>query len=141
MVSRPAVASSATGQSGARGSTSVSGPGQKRSEPLGGGIEPREPARAGNVAHVRDQRIERGPALGGIEARHRLAVGRIGAEPIDGLGREGDEPAGRKAARRRSNGLSAGRQHARHRLGGHLYLLCLRVPGRRRYKSGHSVGV
>ena len=52
-----------------------------------------------------DQWIERGPALGVIEARHRDAVLRVGAEPVDGLGREGDEPAGLKAARGGRNRL------------------------------------
>ena len=54
---------------------------------------------AASVGHMRDQRIERRPALGGIEPRHRLAVGGVGAEPVDGLGRERDEAARREAAR------------------------------------------
>ncbi len=43
-----------------------------------------------------------GPALGVIEPRDRLAVGGVGAEPVDGLGREGDQPAGRQACARRA---------------------------------------
>ena len=38
-----------------------------------------------------DQRIEARPPLGGIDLGDRPVVGRIGAEPIDGLGRKGDE--------------------------------------------------
>ena len=40
-----------------------------------------------------DQRIEARPALGGIDPRDRGRRGGVGAEPIDGLGRKGDEPA------------------------------------------------
>ena len=95
MVSRPAVASSATGQSARLGSTSVSGPGQNAArEPLGGSVEAREPRAALGVGDVGDQRIERRPALGVVEARDRRAVGGVGAQPVDGLGRKGDEAAG-----------------------------------------------
>ena len=51
------------------------------------------------VADVGDQRIERGPPLGLIEPRHRRRIGGIGAEAVDGLGRERHQPAVRKAAR------------------------------------------
>ena len=100
MVSRPAVASCGDRTiRDAFGSTSVSGPGQNA--PTGARprrrTAPSRRARAG-VGHVRDQRIERGPALGRIEPGDRLAVGRVGAEPIDGLGRKRDEPAGRQHA-------------------------------------------
>ena len=47
-----------------------------------------------------DQRIECRPALGLVEARDGAAVGGVGAEAVDGLGRKGDEPAGGKAAHR-----------------------------------------
>ena len=59
------------------------------------------PARSAAVAigDVGDQRIEGGPALGGIKPGDRLAIGGIGAEPVDGLGRKRDEPARREAAR------------------------------------------
>ena len=40
-----------------------------------------------------DERIEARPALGGIDPRDRRRRGGVGAEPIDGLGRKGDEPA------------------------------------------------
>ena len=40
--------------------------------------------------HVHDQRVEAGPALGAVDGRHRMIVGRIGRQPIDGFGRNGD---------------------------------------------------
>ena len=42
---------------------------------------------------VRDQGIEAGPLLGGVDAGDRLAAGRVGAEAVDGFGRKGDESA------------------------------------------------
>jgi hypothetical protein len=45
---------------------------------------------------MRDQRIEGWPALGGVEAGDGLAIGRIGAESVHGLGREGDKASGPK---------------------------------------------
>ena len=100
MVSRPAVASSATGQSARLGSTRVSGPGQNAAASRSAAaIEAREPARGLGIGHMGDQRIERRPALGVIEARHRLAIGGVGAQPVDGLGRKRDQAAGRKHAR------------------------------------------
>ena len=109
MLSSPAVASSATGQLSAFGSTSVSGPGQNAAASRSAAASKRASSRAAaRSGDMRDQRIERGPALGGIEARHRDAVLRVGAEPIDGLGREGDQPAGREAARGLGHGLGTG---------------------------------
>ncbi len=97
MLSRPAVASSATVQPAALGSTSVSGPGQNAGgEPRRIGIEARQLARRREIDHMRDQRIERRPALGRVEPRHRRAIGGVGAEPVNGLGGEGDKPAGRE---------------------------------------------
>jgi hypothetical protein len=40
---------------------------------------------------MRDQRVESGPALGGIKPRDRLGIACIGAQPVDRLGRECDE--------------------------------------------------
>ena len=51
------------------------------------------------LGDMRDQRIEGRPPLGRIKPRDRLAIARIGAEPVDRLGRKRDQPAGRKAAR------------------------------------------
>ena len=70
-------------------------------QPFGGGVEPREPLRGGEIGDVGDQRIERRPALGGVEPRDRRAVGGVGAEPVDRLGRKGDEAARREASARR----------------------------------------
>jgi hypothetical protein len=43
---------------------------------------------------MHNQRVEAGPALYLEDLGDGAFVGRIAAEPIDGLGREGDEPAG-----------------------------------------------
>ena len=64
--------------------------------------------RRGEIGHMRDQRIERRPALGGIEPRDGLAVGGVGAEPIDGLGRKRDQAALGKAERRVGDGDEIG---------------------------------
>ena len=45
------------------------------------------------VRYVHDQRVEAGAPLGREDRRHRAPVGGIAAEPIDGLGREGDKAA------------------------------------------------
>ena len=101
IVSSPAVASSATGQAGALRQHQRQRPRpERRGEPLGVGIEARRARARPQVGHMGDQRIEGRPALGLVEARDRLAVGRVGAEPVDRLGREGDEAAGRSSARR-----------------------------------------
>jgi len=42
---------------------------------------------------MHDQRVEGGPALRGENVGDRAFVGCIRTEPVDGLGREGDEPA------------------------------------------------
>ncbi len=72
---------------------------ERRRQPLGGLIEVPERPRRGGVGEVRDQRVERGAALGLIEARHRRAVPSVGAQPIDGLGREREQAAGGERAR------------------------------------------
>ena len=113
MVSSPAVASSLTGQSARLCNTNVSGPGQKPAPAVRVVVEMRERVRRGEIGQMRDQRIEGGPSLGGIKPRHRLAIGRVGAEAIDRLGREGDEPAGREAARGVRDGVRIGLQNAR----------------------------
>ena len=92
--------------------------------------------------------LNAGAALGGKEARDRLAVGGIGAEPIDGLGWKRDEPAGSKRARRRAD-----RPRARRRCDHLGRRLMLRLRGsfpplsifrlevvhrRRAYKIGHQ---
>ena len=48
----------------------------------------------GQPRDMDDQRVEAWPALGRENLGDGALVGRIAAEPIDGLGRKGDEPAG-----------------------------------------------
>ena len=99
--SSPAVASSDTGQPSAFGSTSVSGPGQNTPASSLASSEKRASASAAlRVRHMRDQRIEARAALGRIEPRDRFAVGGVGAEAVDRLGRKRDQPAVRRARAR-----------------------------------------
>ena len=94
IVASPAVASGWTGASGASGTTSDSGPGQNFSrKPLGARIEHAIAPRHRDVGHMADQRIEARPALGREDARHRLAVGGVGGEAVDRLGRQRDQLA------------------------------------------------
>ena len=51
-----------------------------------------------DVADMDDQRIEARPALGLVDARDRLAIGRVGGEAVDGLGRHRDRLARRRSA-------------------------------------------
>ena len=89
------------GSPSAFGSTSVSGPGQNTPASSFASSEKRASAqRRASVRHMRDQRIEARAALGGIKPRDRRAVGGVGAEAVDRLGRERHEPAvGRARAR------------------------------------------
>ena len=90
-------------------STSVSGPGQNAAASFSAAAV-KTPARARgiDIGDVRDQRIERRPSLGRIEPRNGLAVTGIGTEAVDGFGRERDQPAGGKAARRGLDRLVVG---------------------------------
>ncbi len=98
MLSSPASARSATPQSGRFGSTSVSGPGQNAAASRAAAASNwASRLRRLDVRDMGDQRIEGRPALGGVEAGDGLAVARVGAEPIDGLGRKRDQPALAKA--------------------------------------------
>ena len=77
-----------------------------QNESQGAGPEfPGEPAcRGGNLARpvgelhrvgdVHDQRMIVGAALGGENFPDRFRVGSVGAEPVHGLGRKRDQPAG-----------------------------------------------
>ncbi len=111
-----------------------SGP-ERAGKLLGGGIEAPEPARGVHAGDMGDQRIEARPALGGVEPGDGLAIAGVGAEPIDGLGRERDQPAGGKAGGRRRDRrrdlVALGLQHPRSRFGSHrtLKLAALREPG------------
>ena len=120
MVSRPAVASSATGQPGAFGQNQRQRPRPKRfGKPRRIGIKARQRPRRRKIDHMGDERIERRPALGLVEARDGLAVGGVGAEAVNRLGRKGDEPAGRKAAHRIPDRGGIGPRHACHQPGCH----------------------
>ena len=98
-----------------RGSTSVSGPGQKR---CGEARERAErtrrappPSRGRDVA---DERVEGGPALGCVDPGDRDPVGGVGGEAVDGLGGDRDEPAGEDDGRR---AVEVGGRHADDRRG------------------------
>src|ERR1051325_4630575 len=51
------------------------------------------PPRFLQVGDVHDQGIEQGTSLGGENGGNRLAVGGVGTQAVDSLGREGEEPA------------------------------------------------
>ena len=71
----------------------------QRSRPEGFGelergvVETADGAGRSEIADMRDQRVEGGPSLGLIEAGDGKCVGGVGAEPVDRLGRERDQPA------------------------------------------------
>src|SRR5262249_56289194 len=77
----------------------------------------------GGLGDRGEERIERGAALGVIKARNRRGVGGVDAQPIDGLGRKGDETPCGKRLRCALNRGGAGRNDALFRsyhLGGRL---------------------
>jgi hypothetical protein len=84
-----------------------------------GTVEAREHTRGRNVDHVRDQRIEHGPAFGLVEPRHRLAIGGVGAKSIDRLGRKGDQAARGQRARGARDCARVGRDQIGGRRHGH----------------------
>ena len=93
-VSSPAVASRAIGEPFARGSTSVSGPGQKRAASLSAVVVPlHQPPRLAGIEHVGDQRIELRPSLGLEDLGDGAFVGGVAAQAVDRLGREGHQLA------------------------------------------------
>ena len=67
---------------------------ERLGEPAGEIVERALARRGRNAADMRDQRIERGPPLGGVDRGDGAVVGRVGGEAIDRLGRHGDETAG-----------------------------------------------
>ncbi len=97
MLSCPPAAAAAT--PGARGTITVSGPGQKASirRCATGGTAAAKARALGSIGHVHDQRVVGRPALGGEDACHRRVVVGARAEAVDGLGREGHELAGGQA--------------------------------------------
>ncbi len=78
-----------------------------------GRVEAPNPPGSLEVADMGDQRIERRPALGLVEPCDRYWVGGVGAEAIDGLGREPDQATFRQATRRRGHGSLVGGQNWR----------------------------
>ena len=93
-VSAPPVVASAT--RGPRRRITVSGPGHAAatSRRAASGISRAQPSSRAPGREVDDQRMRARPALHGEDLRRRLVARRIGAEPVDGLGRKRDEPAG-----------------------------------------------
>ena len=76
-------------------STSVSGPGQSRSASLRAypGICSAHCVQVHRTADVHDQRVIRGPALGGVDPGHRRRVAGVRAETVDRLGGQPDQAA------------------------------------------------
>ena len=108
-VSRPAVARSATAQPGAFGSTSVSGPGECLGQRGCRGVKARDRQGGCDIADMGDQGIEGRPALGLVKVRDCGRIGGIGAEAVDGLGRERDQAAfGQSTCGSRHGGLAGG---------------------------------
>ena len=66
------------------------------------------PPRRIQAGHMHDQRIEARPPLGGEDGGHRFAVGGVGAQAIDGLGGEGDQPSAGQQARRFRDAIGIG---------------------------------
>ena len=74
---------------------------ERLGQPQGVAVEPGDGGGGGEVGQVQDQRVEGRAVLGGEDAGDGAVVGRVGAEAVDGFGREGDEAAGRAGRRRR----------------------------------------
>ena len=115
IVSSPAVTSGWMPEPFARGSTSVSGPGQKASASFrDSAVEDRDLLGHGQAGDMRDQRVETRPALGLENPGHGGAVGRVAGKAIDRLGRDGDDFAGFEQRQRRGHRV-ADFQDFRHR--------------------------
>ena len=120
MVSRPAVASSATGQLAALGRTSVSGPGQNAAASRVASASKRASACAAcRSATWAMSGLKAGRPLACVEPRDGPPVGRVGAEAVDGLGRKGDEAAGGEHARRVGDRRGVGLRNACRQRGCH----------------------
>ena len=75
------------------------------------GIEFALRPRRREIADMRDQRIERGPPLRLIDRRHRQAIRRIRAQPVNCLGGEGGELSRADQRARRRDGGGVGGQN------------------------------
>ncbi len=73
--------------------------------------------------HMDDQRVEARPALGGEDRGHRPVVGGIAAQPIDGLGGEGDQPAGAQQLGARGDVFGSGGNNRHRRVFGLFFNL------------------
>ena len=82
-------------------------------------MEARDVPRGCEVADMRDQGVEGGPALGPVEVGDRHRIGGVGAEAIDGLGRERDQSASGQGARGGNHRGLAGGQNSRFQ--GHIH--------------------
>jgi hypothetical protein len=93
-VSSPARARSQTAAVSRIGATMVSGAGPERGGQGQGAVVEGGDARGGlDVVDVGDQRVEARTALGLEDRRHGRGVRGVGAQAIDGLGRQQHEPA------------------------------------------------
>ena len=72
-------------------------------------VEDALPPRRVEARHMGDQRIEARPLLRGVDSRHGLGARRVGAEPVDRLGREGDEAAAPSSSAARGTASAAKR--------------------------------
>ena len=107
-LSRPARARSQIVQPGAAGTTRVSGPGQNAAA-SSSAASSNKPCRgaASTNRDMRDQRVEARAVLGGVDAGDGLGAGRIGAEAVDGLGREGHQAATARSAAARARPVAS----------------------------------
>ncbi len=94
-VARPAVASSERPVAGRRGSTRVSGPGQKRAASArAAGVKAARASAAAASVTCTISGLKAGRPLAAKIAGDRPVIAGVGAEAVDGLGREGDQLAG-----------------------------------------------
>ncbi len=110
IVSSPAVTSGWMPLPDRCGSTSVSGPGQNASANLfDSGSKTAMRSAMAMIGDMGDQRIEARSALGFEDARDADAVGGIAGQPVDGLGRDGDDIAAFKQRQRPLHRLADGK--------------------------------
>ena len=80
---------------------------ERAGERLGLGAEQAMLARRFEAEDMGDERVDRGPLLGGVDRGDRGVRGRVRREAVDGLGRHGDETAGAQACRGGGDRLGA----------------------------------
>ena len=103
----------------------MSGPGQNAAaKPRRVRIETAERLRRLQIRDMGDERVEGRAAFGLVDPRDGAPVGRVGAEAIDGLGREGDQAAGGEHARRVGNRCGVGLRYAGDQRSCHGFLVC-----------------